>query len=190
MTDTPDQASVNDRAMDLAEEEERNSTKVTLADYCAKGTAAFAQKHYVEAVDYYAQASEIQAQLNGDMDPQNADILFLYGRALFKVGQSKSDVLGGNAPANTKKSNGKTAEKKSKKVGAQGGNNGEDSTVEGAPSASEQQSEGAKPENGEQKPLFQFTGDENLEDSESDDAEVRLSTFIRIREKMLTAKGQ
>lgn len=78
-----------------AAQEEANSVKVTLADLSARGTAQYAHKNYEEAADLYAQASELQAELNGEMNPENAEILFLYGRALFKVGQSKSDVLGG-----------------------------------------------------------------------------------------------
>ena len=152
-------------------EEERNSSKVTLADLCAKGTASYAQKHYEEARDFYADASGLQAEIRGELDPQNADVLFLYGRALFKVGQAKSDVLGGTAGGATK-----AQERK-----ANGNSKGKPATKEEV--KSEGIAEGVKPEvkeqNGEdkkegatdtKKPLFQFTGDENFEDSEEEEA--------------------
>src|SRR4051812_46080935 len=83
-----------------------NNVKVSLADLCAKGTAKYAHKNFEEAAELYARAAELQAELNGEMSPDNADILFLYGRSLFKVGQSKSDVLGGKAGGEKKKPSG------------------------------------------------------------------------------------
>jgi HAT1-interacting factor 1 len=79
------------------ETEAHNTTLVSLADLCAKGTSHYAHKQYDEAADLFARASELQAELNGEMDPANAEVLFLYGRSLFRVGQGKSDVLGGRA---------------------------------------------------------------------------------------------
>jgi HAT1-interacting factor 1 len=156
---TPDQSSTATEVF--------NSVKVSLADLCAKGTAQYAHKNYEEATDLFARASELQAELNGDMSPDNAEILFLYGRSLFKVGQSKSDVLGGKASGEKKKSNGgakpkKTAEFEREKI-----------TEAGVGIVAEQNG-GAKAEDVDaKKPLFQFTGDENFEDSDDDDAEVR-----------------
>jgi hypothetical protein len=162
---TPDQT--------LTVEDALNSVKVSLADLCAKGTSHFALKNYTEAADYFARASELQAELNGEMDPENAEILFLYGRSLFKVGQSKSDVLGAK-PSGDMKNARDVAKSKSK--------NGESSIA--APStqldkaaeesvtliaekngADTKQDEDAGPK----KPLFQFTGDENFEDSDEDE---------------------
>src|SRR5438552_18337451 len=60
----------------------------------AQGTAQYSLKNYSAAADLYAQASDIQAELNGEMSPKNAEILYLYGRSLYQVGVSKSDVLG------------------------------------------------------------------------------------------------
>jgi HAT1-interacting factor 1 len=149
-----------------------NSVKVSLADLCAKGTAQYAHKNYEEASDLYARASELQAELNGEMSPDNAEILFLYGRSLFKVGQSKSDVLGGKAGAEKKKPNG-TA--KAKKEGPKQEHKSESEKIaeEGVAIVAEQNGGGVKPEEAvdAKKPLFQFTGDENFEDSD-DDAEV------------------
>jgi hypothetical protein len=153
----------------LTAEEELNSAKVSLADLCAKGTAQYAHKNYEEAADTYARASELQAELNGEMSPENAEVLFLYGRSLFKVGQSKSDVLGGRAGGEKKKpsSNTKVKKEESKIVDAV--------AQEGVAIIAEQKTtvapaaEVAKDVASGNKPLFQFTGDENFEDSDDDE---------------------
>jgi len=151
-----------------------NSVKVSLADLCAKGTAQFAQKHYEDASDLYARAAELQSELNGEMSPDNAEILFLYGRALFKVGQSKSDVLGNKAGSEKKKPN---AAAKPKKEAPKPELKTEDQRIaeEGVAIVAEQNGGAPKSEGpaDASKSLFQFTGDENFEDSD-DDAEVSL----------------
>ena len=152
-----------------------NSVKVSLADLCAKGTAQYAHKNFEEAADLYARASELQAELNGEMSPENAEILFLYGRSLFKVGQSKSDVLGGRAAGEKKKPNGAAKPKKTPKEDPK--SELEKVTEEGVGIIAEQNG-GTVRADGDadtKKPLFQFTGDENFEDSE-DDEEVRVNS--------------
>ena len=67
---------------------------------------AQANKHYAlaayeQAADIYAQASEESVNLHGEDAPENADVMFLYGRALVKVAMQKSEVLGGQAPQST-----------------------------------------------------------------------------------------
>jgi len=147
-----------------------NSVKVSLADLCAKGTAQYAHKNYEEASDLYARASELQAELNGEMSPENAEILFLYGRSLFKVGQSKSDVLGGRAAGEEKKKKKATngAKPKNEEVKAESEN--EKIAKEGVAIVAEQNGGTKKEDDGDaKKPLFQFTGDENFEDSDDDE---------------------
>ncbi|OHE99126.1 histone H1-binding protein [Colletotrichum orchidophilum] len=158
-------------------EEDINSRKVTLADLTAKGTALYAKKQYEDATDCFTKAAELQDQVNGEMHPQNAEILFLYGRSVFKVGQSKSDVLGGKAAGEKKAV--KPKSKAPKKTAAE-------PTSTDAPAETEAQriteegvaivaseASGAKTEDTveEKKPLFQFTGDENFDD-DSDDEEA------------------
>ncbi|XXH04296.1 hypothetical protein Hte_010710 [Hypoxylon texense] len=167
-------------------EERAKSLHVSLADLTAKATALYAQKKYEEAAEIFSQATEMQAEINTEMAPENADILFLYGRALFKVGQSKSDVLGGK-PTGDKKSNG-AANKKSKAKKPQAGSSLDDIREEEEKTDAEKVAEegvaivaknaaGGELKEGEKvpdakKPLFSFTGDENFEDSdEEDDAE-------------------
>lgn len=168
-----------------------NSAKVSLAEYCAKGTAEYAQKRYEDAVDHYAQASELQAEINGEMSPENAEILFLYGRALFKVAQQQSDVLGGRASGEKqkpkKKGSGKKADtikEEDEPVKAEEEQKDETLKTEGEQKRDEVAEEAlaiianggaAKKEESSskdpKKPLFTFTGDENFEDSDEEEEE-------------------
>lgn len=143
-----------------SKEEQTLSLKVSLADLCAKGTAAYSHKEYEKAADLFAQAAEMQAEINGEMSPENAEILFLYGRSLFKVGQAKSDVLGTKAPAPTEEKN----LKKERDAKTSSKNEGVAINIE------EKEMEKAEEKVEGRKPLFQFTGDENF-DEESDDEE-------------------
>jgi hypothetical protein len=158
-------------------EEDVKSKKVTLADLCAKGAALYSHKNYEEAAECYAEAAEQQAAINGEMAPENSEILFLYGRSLFKVGQSKSDVLGGKA-AGQKAAPSSGAPKKSAKretagagassSAAAGGGNAENEVAAGVAAVAigkEEEKLEAK------KPLFQFQGDENWDESDEEEAE-------------------
>lgn len=146
-----------------------NNVKVSLADLCAKGTSHYAHKNYEEAADYFARASELQAELNGEMSPDNAEILFLYGRSLFKVGQSKSDVLGGRAAGEEKKkkTNGASKAKKDEKPAEK--SEGEKIAEEGVAIVAGQNGAITDEVTDAKKPLFQFTGDENFEDSDEEE---------------------
>lgn len=169
--DTPAGASTP-ASMDPAHDEDIHSKKVHLADLSAKGTALYAHKNFEEAAEVFSRASVLQAEINGETASENAEILFHYGRSLYKVGLSKSDVLGAGAPEKKKagKSNGKDAPKATQEKGVKvipvekgaekktGGNQ----TAMGEPNAN--------------KPLFQFTGDENFD--ESDEDEVRAAQQI------------
>ncbi|KAI1820300.1 hypothetical protein F4861DRAFT_523682 [Xylaria intraflava] len=154
-------------------EERAKSLNVSLADMVAKATALYQYKKYEEATEIFSTATERQAELNGEMAPENADVLFLYGRCLFKVGQSKSDVLGGQAPGEKKKSNGADKAKAKKPVadapeGTAGAGKAIDegvATIASSAAAEEEDVPDAK------KPLFQFTGDENFELSDEEDEE-------------------
>ncbi|RYO94060.1 hypothetical protein DL766_004115 [Monosporascus sp. MC13-8B] len=165
----------------LDEEEREKSVKVSLADLTAKASALYLQKNYEEAAEVYAQASEMQAELNGEMNPENADILFLYGRSLFRVGQAKSDVLGTAGGEKKKpgsavkpKSKPKKSEADSSRANATAGEKTEATKAveEGAAKVAEEAGESevkkAQPSDAK-KPLFQFTGDEDFEDSDEEE---------------------
>ncbi|KAH8671205.1 hypothetical protein BX600DRAFT_434329 [Xylariales sp. PMI_506] len=162
-------------------EEREKSIKVSLADLTAKASALYVQKNYEDAAEVYAQAAEMQAEFNGEMSPENADILFLYGRSLFKVGQSKSDVLGGKAGGEKKKAKANGSSKQ-KKEGTSSSNTIEEEkpeadkvTEEGVAIIAENAAGSGLNQEDElpeaKKPLFQFTGDENFEDSDEEEAE-------------------
>ncbi|SZF05846.1 unnamed protein product [Blumeria hordei] len=149
------------------------SIKVSVADLCARGRTQYAHKNYEQAVDLYSRATELQAELNGELNPENAEILFLYGRSLFKLGQSKSDVLGVKTSSenvdlkNQEKSTTKReksheeVEDASKKVPEPTTNmkSTSDSTVDTK----------SDPQLQTKKNLFQFTGDENFDESDEEE---------------------
>lgn len=174
----------------LTAEQRTLSLKVSLADLTARASGLYAQKKFDEAAEVYAQAAEMQAEMNGEMSPENAEILFLYGRSLFKVGQGKSDVLGGKAPA----TDGGKPNKQQKKAAknANGAPKAETATEPTSAAAAEEKTEtpeadrvaqeavkiiadetttgqAEKKEVEAKKPLFQFTGDENFADSDEEE---------------------
>jgi hypothetical protein len=107
------------------------------------------------------------------MHPDNAEIFFLYGRSLFKVGQSKSDVLGGKSGGEKKKPNGVAKPKKAEPK-EELKTESEKTAEEGVAIVAGQtdiEVEGAK------KPLFQFTGDENFEGSDEEEDVSFQSTY-------------
>ncbi|KAJ5041049.1 uncharacterized protein L3040_005606 [Drepanopeziza brunnea f. sp. 'multigermtubi'] len=134
-------------------------------------------------------------KLNGELSNDNADILFLYGRSLFKVGQSKSDVLGGKSGGEKKKKKPKGIVEEKKAEEKEVKTESEEKEVkteseekdvkteseekevrtesekiaeEGAATIAEQEGSAAGAVVDAKKPLFQFTGDENFEDSDED----------------------
>lgn len=60
-----------------------------------RATVLYARKAYDEAAEVYAEACTLQEKLNGELAPENAELLYAYGRCLYHVAVSKSDVLGG-----------------------------------------------------------------------------------------------
>jgi HAT1-interacting factor 1 len=172
---TPGTATGTATPFELDEHQRRNSLNVSLADMCAKATALFAQKKFDEAADTYSRATEMQAEMNGEMNPENAEILFLYGRAVFEVGRSKSDVLG-NAPAagkeDAKKPNNKKAGGAKKATEAAEGASvagvEPEKIIEKAVAGAAEEATPAKTEDAAKNPLLQFEGDEGYDDSDEE----------------------
>ncbi|KAI7097283.1 hypothetical protein KC352_g38636, partial [Hortaea werneckii] len=79
----------------------------------ASATKEYSLKNYAAAAEFYSEAAEVQDQLNGEMVPENADLLYQYGRCLYHVAVSKSDVLGG------KVAGGEEPKRKKRKVAAE-----------------------------------------------------------------------
>jgi HAT1-interacting factor 1 len=136
--------------------------QATLARLKAAATKDYSLKNYAAASESYSQASELQMQLNGEMSLDNADLLYQYGRCLYHLGVSKSDVLG-NKVASSKEPQKKRGKKSKAKVASS--EKTSDATNQKLPIVEEEST------STENKPFFQITGDENWTDSEDDDAE-------------------
>lgn len=166
------------------EETSNQSPQEQLAELTARATAEYAVKHYSEAAELYSQATELQAEVNGEMALENADLLYSYGKCLFFLAQQTSSVLGGTAAsAQLSNKKQKPTSKKRKTTGTTNGSTngaqaGESSKVavaeEAVPNVGDViPEEEVKPEEtADDKPLFQITGDdENWDDSEDEEAD-------------------
>lgn len=148
------------KGADMQVSDKRLNELVTLA------SAREAIKDYEAAADLYSQATELQAKLKGEMDVSNADLLYVYGRCLYHVAVSKSDVLGSKMPTNA---SGEMKEDDSKlntpfpelpakpQAKRASGNSGQSPDI---------------PKPDQSRPFFQFTGDENFDDSDEDPSET------------------
>jgi HAT1-interacting factor 1 len=175
MADDVSTMKVTDSGDAMAPEEPSKAQQLAqLTQLSAQAEQKYLLKDYSAAADLYAQATELQAKLNGEMAPQNAELLFLYGRSLYKVGVSNSEVLGGgvggaagsSADAADEKGSGVAAERSGRKhnqavplsaaaaaaAAAKGRANEDEATERAAPST-----------------LFQFSGDENFDVAEDDE---------------------
>ncbi|KAJ4383293.1 hypothetical protein N0V86_001338 [Didymella sp. IMI 355093] len=149
----------NEPLAPVAETEELPKTKEKLEELTQAASLQYSLKNFSAAADHYADAVEIQAELNGEMAPENAELLFYYGRALYKVAVAKSDVLGAKGAQDDKKA--KKAKKEAKAAS---------SSANGAKAEPKEESSAPKPASA----YFQLTGDENWDDSddeEDDEAE-------------------
>ena len=151
-------------------------TTTRLDDLSAQATARYTIKDYSSAAELYSRATEIQAELNGEMSPKNAELLYAYGRCLYHVAVSNSDVLGSKVAGEQRGDSGKIAAKR-RRMNGTGATDGtgilkEKVTGEMATQVVEEKEE-VKPTKEEQttegKPYFQFTGDENFDESDASD---------------------
>ena len=146
----------NEPLATVAETEELPKTKEKLDELTRAASLQYSLKNFSAAADHYADAVEIQAELNGEMAPENAELLFYYGRALYKVAVAKSDVLGNKvAQEDQKKKKAKKEVKAEPSTSATNGANTEPKAETTAP----------KPAS----TYFQLTGDENWDDSDDED---------------------
>lgn len=141
-----------------------------LLDLTTRANLEYARKNYDDAADLYSDAVAVQAEQNGEMAPENAELLFLYGKCLFQVAVSKSDVLGGRVAEEDKK-------KKAGKIGGTSSFAAQETSTK-VESIAEEVGVGAEPakaakeeEGAESKPYFSISGMENWEDEEDEDAE-------------------
>ncbi|CAG8213590.1 unnamed protein product [Penicillium nalgiovense] len=148
--------------------------RTQLDDLVARAAAKDATKDHDSASELYSQATELQAELNGELSPENADLLYAYGKSLYNVAVSKSDVLGSKVAGEQQPQSGVA----STNTSSAGSKSASDSLVQDAIASSiAEKSSSTKradnePEPTEPKPFFQFTGDENFVDSEDEDEEA------------------
>lgn len=147
-----------------------------LAKVTASASQHYAQKKYDAAADFYSQALALQEEINGEMNPANADLLYAYGKCLFQLGVSKSDVLGGKVAGDASQ-NDKTGKKRKRapQASAPGPSNTakDDAIAEAVVEKAVESKEGVKPQdsNNKDKPFFQISGDGEDWEDDSDDAE-------------------
>ncbi|KAG8532614.1 uncharacterized protein KY384_002491 [Bacidia gigantensis] len=142
-----------------------------LDELVAKAAHQYSLSNYGEAAEQYAHATELQAEIYGEMSTQNADLLYAYGRCLYHVAVQKSDVLGPQVAGEKPKDEPSNEE-------GQVGELGLDHKIETEPEgviakAIEESEEYQRPsaEVGKsEKPYFQFAGDENFDTSEEEEA--------------------
>ena len=144
-------------------------------DFLAQATAHYAQKNYKTAAELYSRATELQAQINGEMSPKNADLLYLYGRCLYHVAVEKSDVLGSKVAGERQESSSSSARPKTglPEEVKSNGTPAEDRVTEEVVAAAATEAGPSKVESKstESKPYFQFTGDENFDNSDDEEGE-------------------
>ncbi|KAJ5177492.1 uncharacterized protein N7500_000191 [Penicillium coprophilum] len=161
-------ADTQDVQSPISEQEKRTQ----LDDLIARAAAKDATKDHDSASELYSQATELQAELNGELSPENADLLYAYGKSLYNVAVSKSDVLGSKVAGEQQPRSGTASSKNASSAGSKC-----DSLVQDAIANSMEKSPSTKhadkgPEPTESRPFFQFTGDENFVDSEDEDDET------------------
>ena len=137
-----------------------------------RAAAKAAVKDFNAAAELYSEATELQAELNGELSPDNADLLFAYGKALYNVAVSKSDVLGSKAMGQPQTQSSSTSTRDvslSEKTSA-GDSSIQNAIASGLSRKDAEESEKSQSE-GLQKPYFQFTGDETFDDADSEEEE-------------------
>lgn len=188
MSAPPDVPEQDSAAPPTPRDTQNQAPEEQLADLIAKATAEYAVKHYSEAAEFYSQATEMQAEINGEMALENADLLYAYGKCLYFLAQQTSSVLGGTAAsAQLSSSKEKKPAKKRKANGASraGVSNGDGAANEARkaldpvpeePLASVgdvvPEEDVKAQESTSEQPFFQITGDTaEWDESDDDDAD-------------------
>lgn len=140
----------------------------------AQATLKYSVKDYNAAAELYSQATELQAEINGELSSENADLLYAYGRCLYHVAVKNSDVLGSKVAGEKREEGHKKPGSKQKKQetieegdGQQGRIAEEVVTkiIEGKDGPMQPSEEPDR----KSKPYFQFTGDENFDTSDEEE---------------------
>ncbi|KAL4889727.1 hypothetical protein BDV59DRAFT_186064 [Aspergillus ambiguus] len=144
-------------------------TPERLDDLIQRASAKDAVKDFNAAAELYSEATELQAKLKGEMSPENADLLYAYGKALYNVAVSKSDVLGSKVAGETQAQPGSSSgEKTTSSDTTSSSNNLVQNAIASGAAKNATLGEATTAKKTENTAFFQFTGDENYDDSESE----------------------
>lgn len=150
-----------------------------LSNLTAQATLKYSVKNYNVAAELYSQATELQAELNGEMSSQNADLLYAYGRCLYHVAVQNSDVLGSKVAGEkrrerTKKSASEKQEKEKEVDEVETPRRlAEEEVLTNVVGKKDKEVDAGGEQDKDSNRYFQFTGDENFDnsDEEEDSAE-------------------
>ena len=142
----------------------------------AQATLKYSVKDYNAAADLYSQATELQAEINGELSSENADLLYAYGRCLYHVAVMNSDVLGSKVASEKRdegqKASGSKKQKRREKVDE---DDGQKKIAEEVVTKVIESKDGPIHPNAEADggsgQYFQFKGDENFDTSDEDEEE-------------------
>lgn len=149
--------------------------RAQLDSLITRAAAKDAIKDHDSASELYSQATELQAELNGELSPDNADLLYAYGKSLYNVAVSKSDVLGSKVAGEQQPQSSVASSTNKSSAGSNptSGSLVQDAIANSmAPRPISTKRIGEESEATESKPFFQFNGDENFIDSDDDDEET------------------
>ena len=150
-----------------------NDQQARLQELITRAAAKDAIKDFNAAAELYSEATELQVELNGEMSLDNADLLFAYGKALYNVAVSKSDVLGTKVAGESHVQSNDAAADSSTSDGPSSTSDNliQSAVANGLAEKDTGANEKKLPENKQSKPFFQFTGDENFDESDSEEDE-------------------
>ncbi|RAL07558.1 SHNi-TPR domain-containing protein, partial [Aspergillus homomorphus CBS 101889] len=134
--------------------------QASLDNLVSQAAAKDAIKDFNAAAELYSEATELQAKLNGELALENADLLFAYGKALYNVAVSKSDVLGTKVATEPPSQSDKPSPTAGKVI---------QNAITEAQVAGPGHEVEAKSSESTSRSYFQFTGDENFDESDTED---------------------
>ena len=146
--------------------DENADASTQLRHITAQATLKYSVKDYNTAADLYSKATELQAEINGELSLENADLLYAYGRCLYHVAVRNSDVLGSNIAGEKSEEGNKPGGKRQKKQNMPNEADGQQKSIVEEKDTPNQPDEKADMRS---KPYFQFTGDENFDTSDEDE---------------------
>ncbi|KAL9030644.1 MAG: hypothetical protein Q9196_001254 [Gyalolechia fulgens] len=138
----------------------------------AQATSRYSVRDYDAAAEFYSQATELQAELNGEMASQNANLLYAYGRCLYHTAVRNSDVLGSKVAGEkrsggTPKPSGNETTRATDELTSENMRGAEEGSAQ-VPASQEAIAQPADVPDQNGKPYFQFTGDDNFDGTDDE----------------------